>query len=434
MGFIDLISIIPFWIEFALVGIVGLVEDDHNEDSNTNILRVFRIVRVIRVFKLGALTKVDLGEDRNMVLHLFTTVISQAKPALQLVAVLVFLAMLVFGTLIWFAERGTLFRIGDDNCPLADLCSAGPIRVRQFPDGSFESAASPFESIPLSFWWVIVTITTVGYGDFFPVTSLGYAVGSVTILYGAMVFALPVGIIGTTFSRAYDQFLAEQTMRKSFEAKEESSGGGRLSLSSADASISSAEPPPLVEEMCLSLHQASVAAGLPAETALRWEASLRSAFTVSDDGMVLLQSHPCIVLEQWGEPVLSTLSELASTPTAVKMLAQARAAWYRLLLHTSQAYEEFLLDMDRNAFINAMYAPLHIGGAHPLSARGSPSSGSQAMRARNALVSPAPSPNAGCDEQKLSIHEPSLLTGDAADGSEGKLHVDSVSVKKLLRF
>jgi voltage-gated potassium channel len=65
-----------------------------------------------------------------------------------------------------------------------------------------EGAAQPekFGSIPESMWWAIITLTTVGYGDAFPVTPLGKIVAGVTALCGIVMLALPVGIIATSFS------------------------------------------------------------------------------------------------------------------------------------------------------------------------------------------------------------------------------------------
>lgn len=58
-----------------------------------------------------------------------------------------------------------------------------------------------FESIPAALWWAIATVTTVGYGDIVPVTTLGKMLGSVVMLLGYGLIALPVGIIASAFSR-----------------------------------------------------------------------------------------------------------------------------------------------------------------------------------------------------------------------------------------
>lgn len=55
-------------------------------------------------------------------------------------------------------------------------------------------------SIPAAMWWAIVTLTTVGYGDVYPVTVFGRLVASVTMVFGLMTLALPVGIVATAFA------------------------------------------------------------------------------------------------------------------------------------------------------------------------------------------------------------------------------------------
>jgi voltage-gated potassium channel len=65
-----------------------------------------------------------------------------------------------------------------------------------------EGAAQPdkFGSIPEAMWWAIITLTTVGYGDAYPITPLGKMVAGVTALCGLVMLALPVGIIATSFA------------------------------------------------------------------------------------------------------------------------------------------------------------------------------------------------------------------------------------------
>jgi voltage-gated potassium channel len=67
---------------------------------------------------------------------------------------------------------------------------------------SAEHEAQPDKlgSIPAAMWWAIVTLTTVGYGDVYPVTVLGRLVASVTMVFGLMTLALPVGIVATAFA------------------------------------------------------------------------------------------------------------------------------------------------------------------------------------------------------------------------------------------
>lgn len=64
-----------------------------------------------------------------------------------------------------------------------------------------EGTAQPDKlgSIPDAMWWAMATITTVGYGDVYPVTVLGRIIGACTMISGIVMIALPVGIIATAF-------------------------------------------------------------------------------------------------------------------------------------------------------------------------------------------------------------------------------------------
>ena len=60
-----------------------------------------------------------------------------------------------------------------------------------------------FENIPEGMWWALVTMTTVGYGDFYPQGSFGYVVGSLAALSGILVLALPIPIVANNFDFQY---------------------------------------------------------------------------------------------------------------------------------------------------------------------------------------------------------------------------------------
>ena len=64
-----------------------------------------------------------------------------------------------------------------------------------------ENSAQPdqFSSIPAAMWWSIVTLTTVGYGDVFPITGWGKALAGIIAMLGIGLFALPAGILGSGF-------------------------------------------------------------------------------------------------------------------------------------------------------------------------------------------------------------------------------------------
>nr|XP_034332597.1 potassium voltage-gated channel subfamily C member 3-like [Crassostrea gigas] len=63
--------------------------------------------------------------------------------------------------------------------------------------------AETFPNIGISIWWAIVTITTVGYGDYYPKSIFGYIVASVTALFGLCLIAIPIATLSSNFSTFY---------------------------------------------------------------------------------------------------------------------------------------------------------------------------------------------------------------------------------------
>jgi len=72
----------------------------------------------------------------------------------------------------------------------------------------------PFSSIPASMWWCIVTMTTTGYGDNYPITPGGKVVASSAMLCGLLVLAFPLTIFGSNFQEVYEEFKAENRRKK----------------------------------------------------------------------------------------------------------------------------------------------------------------------------------------------------------------------------
>ena len=101
-----------------------------------------------------------------------------------------------------------------------------------------------FGSIPQSMWWSIVTLTTVGYGDVFPITSLGKIFGSIIIILGIGTVALPAGILASAFTehtkrnqKKYEEklkFMLTDNIIDDKERKELNKLSERLSLSDDD--------------------------------------------------------------------------------------------------------------------------------------------------------------------------------------------------------
>jgi voltage-gated potassium channel len=121
-------------------------------------LRLARLARVLRVLKLARYSQ---G------VALIGRVVRRQREELVLALGLFFILLVVTSSLMYFAEH--------DVQPKA------------------------FSSIPAAMWWAVVTMTTVGYGDAYPVTVLGRVLAGITALLGIAAFALPTSILGAGF-------------------------------------------------------------------------------------------------------------------------------------------------------------------------------------------------------------------------------------------
>jgi voltage-gated potassium channel len=116
------------------------------------VIRALRLLRIFRIFKLGRF----LGEQNLLMISLR---MSRAK-------ILVFMLTMV----------------------ILDLILGSGMYL-------IEGEAGGFTSIPVSLYWAIVTMTTVGYGDIAPATPLGQALAAVVMIIGYSIIAVPTGII-----------------------------------------------------------------------------------------------------------------------------------------------------------------------------------------------------------------------------------------------
>lgn len=146
-GVIDLLSITPSYVSLFIPG--------------THYLQVIRILRVLRIFRV--LKLVRFINQSNMLLNALKA--SRAKIAIFLFTISTL--MVVFGSVMYLIE-------GPEN---------------------------GFTSIPVSIYWAIVTLTTVGFGDITPKTDLGRAISSVAMIIGYAIIAVPTGIFTSELSQ-----------------------------------------------------------------------------------------------------------------------------------------------------------------------------------------------------------------------------------------
>jgi voltage-gated potassium channel len=147
-GIVDLLAILPTYLSLAFAG-----------SHYMAVIRVLRVLRIFRILKIAqyvseadVLLRAMRASRRKIVVFLFTI--------LSLVIVL--------GSLMYLIE----------------------------------SKEAGFTSIPRSIYWAIVTLTTVGYGDISPQTSLGQALASVAMILGYSIIAVPTGIVTVEITRA----------------------------------------------------------------------------------------------------------------------------------------------------------------------------------------------------------------------------------------
>ncbi len=146
-GLVDVLSILPTYLSLLIPGAQSLL-----------VLRAFRLLRVFRVLKLGQ----HVGQARSLVVAL-----KRSREKITVFLAVVLTIVVIVGTAMYLIE-------GEGN---------------------------GFTSIPISIYWAIVTLTTVGYGDIAPRTVPGQMLASVLMIVGYGVLAVPTGIVTVELSR-----------------------------------------------------------------------------------------------------------------------------------------------------------------------------------------------------------------------------------------
>ena len=148
LGIIDLLAIIPSYLSIFFIGAQSLL-----------VLRALRLLRVFRIFKLTHF----LSE-----MQFLGGAIKGSLSKISIFMLIVLFVVIILGSIMYLIEN------------------------RQ----------NGFSNIPDSIYWAIVTITTVGYGDISPVTSMGKFVASLIMLMGYGIIAVPTGILTTEMALA----------------------------------------------------------------------------------------------------------------------------------------------------------------------------------------------------------------------------------------
>ncbi|MGX8220126.1 ion transporter [Psychrobacter celer] len=146
-GIVDLLSVLPSYLSLMFVGVQYLL-----------VIRVLRILRVFRVLKLKAYM-----QQAGFLASALRT--SQQKITVFFLSLV--LLVTIFGSIIYVVE-------GPEN---------------------------GFTSIPLSIYWAVVTMTTVGYGDMSPKTPVGQAIATMVMITGYSIIAVPTGIFTSELAR-----------------------------------------------------------------------------------------------------------------------------------------------------------------------------------------------------------------------------------------
>lgn len=150
MPIVDVLAILPFYLPFF--------------GFDLRSLRVLRLLRIVRIAKVGRY---------YASLRLIRQVVQSKKEELVLTTVLMGLMLVVSASVLYYCEN--------------------PVQPEAF------------SSIPATMWWAVATLTTVGYGDMYPITLMGKICASVIAILGIGMFALPTGILGAGFVEAIEQ-------------------------------------------------------------------------------------------------------------------------------------------------------------------------------------------------------------------------------------
>ncbi|KFZ54579.1 Potassium voltage-gated channel subfamily A member 4 [Antrostomus carolinensis] len=161
MNIIDIVSILPYFITLG----TDLAQEQGSNGQQAMSFAILRIIRLVRVFRIFKLSRHSKG------LQILGHTLRASMRELGLLIFFLFIGVILFSSAVYFAEA--------------------------------DEPATHFQSIPDAFWWAVVTMTTVGYGDMKPITVGGKIVGSLCAIAGVLTIALPVPVIVSNFNYFY---------------------------------------------------------------------------------------------------------------------------------------------------------------------------------------------------------------------------------------
>ena len=162
MAMVDFLAILPFYL--------GIFIDASSVDAR--FIRGIRLFRLFRLFKIGR-----YSQSISQLVGVF----ARKKEELAITFFAVVMLLILASSVIYLVEH--------------------------------KAQPEQFSSIPAAMWWGVATLTTVGYGDIYPITGLGKFCGAVIALLGVGIVALPAGIIASGFNEAIQEKAARQRYR-----------------------------------------------------------------------------------------------------------------------------------------------------------------------------------------------------------------------------